>query len=260
MSYFGCEPRNIPAVSLRSSTQRNSARQAGDGDLSVPDPFSEMPPSASWTPEKAAEPGDWGRGRRVLMIHPYLSPPPPRRGGERPTPLLGAGLSPAQRAPQRAGLQRLQRGEQQARCTCAGRSPRPWRCRWGRPPAPRRSGRTVSARRWPGPGSHRPNPKSTGASRADPAGALCSSAPVGQTRPEAAEAWVGDGGTSGGGSRGRRPKVLGDFESWELLQRGFWIWARLPGSESWSWASDLTCFLICKTGTVTVGFQRINTN
>lgn len=56
-----------------------------------------------------------------------------------------------------------------ARCTSAGRSPGPWRCRCGRPPAPRRCGRTVSARRRPGPR-------------------------VGQTRPGAAAAWVGGGG------------------------------------------------------------------
>lgn len=55
--------------------------------------FSEMPPSDSWSREKAAEPGDGGRGRRCRSPTPTY--PHGRRGGagERPTPLLGAGLS-----------------------------------------------------------------------------------------------------------------------------------------------------------------------
>lgn len=77
-----------------------------------------------------------------------------------------------------------------ARCTSAGRSPGPWRCRCGRPPAPRRCGRTVSARRRPGPR-------------------------VGQTRPGAAAAWVG-GGEGGQMEEGRggdaaEPSGVGSF-------------------------------------------------
>lgn len=188
MSYFGCEPRNIPAVSLRSSTQRNSTGQAGDGDFSVPDPLSEMPSSASRTSEKAAETGDWGRGRRVPMTHPYLSPGSPRRGwGAADAPPRGGAVPgstrPATRGAAEAAARRAA-GAMYLRRAVSKTLALPLRA----PPSPAPLRKDGESRRWP---RRAPAVRSRGAQepRAPmPQAPGCSSAPVRQTRPGAADA------------------------------------------------------------------------
>lgn len=207
----------------------------------------------SRTAEKATKSGDWvrrGRSERLTL--------PPRGGGHGrgragvSAPPRG-GVAPAPRARARAGLRSLQRGGQRARCICAGRCPKRWRCRWGCPPAPRRSGRTVSAARtrasksgedWRLARGFAGAPVPAGTRWAEPA--------------RAAEAWDWGWGRNGGKSQGRRPEVLEVLGSREPLQRGFGIRTRLPGFESWSWASAFACVLISKLGTeIVVNFNEL---
>lgn len=120
-----------------SSTQWNSTRQAGDGDFSVPDPFSEKAPSASFSdPGESSKVWRLGWGRKKRATNP--SPPPGDTraglgGGQRSSPGRGSRRlpRPAARPRLRSGLRggrRVAGGGQWARCISAGRSPRRWRC------------------------------------------------------------------------------------------------------------------------------------
>lgn len=159
---------------------------------------------------------------------------PPRQGwaGVRAPP-RGVALPSSMRLPER-GQQRLQRGARRARCIFAERSPRPWRCSWGRPPAPRRSGRTVSARRWPGRLSRAPTWRGQETCARILRTPLYQSAPSGPkpTQSNISQSW--GWGWGWGRVSGKTPRILGDFESREPFQRGFWIRTRLPGFKSWS--------------------------
>lgn len=154
-----------------------------------------------------------GLTRMVRTANSYPPPGPPGRGWTGVgAPPRGGAHSGCPRPAARAGLQRLLRCGPRARCISAGRSPRPWRCLWGRRRALRRSGLTVSARRWPGRLSRRPSLQRTSVSRADSASAFV---PVctrwGKLDPVQQKPEIRDGGRNAGESCGKTPP-----SSWRL--------------------------------------------
>lgn len=172
------DPETLPSFTEEFHLANGAGRQVTD--FSIPHPSPEMPPSVSWTSGRAAEPADWGGEGKVPTTHPTHPQLPPGGSGAgvRAPPRGGAG--PSSPRPAARGAAEAAAGGR-ARCTSAGRSPGPWRCRSERPPAPRRCGRTVSARRWP---------RSAQELRAwIPRASLCACLPrVGQPNPEPQQA------------------------------------------------------------------------
>nr|XP_001502575.3 protein MGARP [Equus caballus]XP_023492295.1 protein MGARP [Equus caballus] len=88
----------------RGFTQWNSTGQASDGDFSLLDPFSEMPPSPCWTREKAKEPG--GRidqdGENSQLLPTSRAARAGLDRGRRPSPGRGSLWLSAPRCPRRA--------------------------------------------------------------------------------------------------------------------------------------------------------------
>lgn len=152
---------------------------------------------------------------------------PPGRGGAGWRSSLGRGSPWLRGTSGRSWVAQVYRCRQPARCISAGRSPGPWRCRCGRPPAPRLSGRKVSAA---------PARASTPAEDRSLVGGLQAPGyrrhPVSGARPGAAAVWGWGEGRGRGESRRIRPETLGGFGNREPVLLGFRIRTGLLGFES----------------------------
>lgn len=169
-----------------------------------------------------------GRCKRLTPTHPQR---PPRRSGAGVCAPPRGGAGPSSPRPQRAGLQRLQRLQQAGGRDVPpqGGLQDPGAAAEGAPQP-----RAAAEGRWvPGAGPHEHGSFVRGSRGWAP---LCTCLPrVGQAR---VVGW-GSGEAMGEGRRVRCPEVLGEFESREPFQRGFWNPTWRSGFKSCCWPSAL---------------------